>query len=140
MRNLAVKFALIFAILSFFGCGGNEEKETRALPDEFKGQYVKESDFIIPKSYVREKQTNTPPPFIAILGVFEDFEKGIRSTKDFIMRYEQSNASDILEVKANKGNCQTKLYINGSADIDCGEAVKQIELTTKSNGKVTYKF
>ena len=132
---------------SFMACGGGEEKETRALPSEWTGLYeMQASDLIIPKSYVRENKSVTPP-FIATFSASGAKKQGEDFGERLSILADEQSQKDIIDVKVNNGECKIRYRQGGGmgpmivmghwSDEKCD--IKQVELTTKA-GKVTYKF
>lgn len=98
-----------------------------------------ELDLAVPKSYVRENKSVTPP-FIATIVTKEE-----RDGRDgFVIFADEQSQKDIIDVKVNNGECKAD-YRQGRGMgpmivMEMGFCdIKQIELTTKA-GKVTYKF
>ena len=131
--------ALIAFSLSACGGGSSEEKETRTPSSNDKAAASENGwDLAMPKSYVREKKADTLPPFIVLMG--NDIAG---SSFGF-----DKNGDEILNIKAtNKSgeDCRAGYQGDESGGFgglrECGpNEVATIEVTTKSSGKVTYKF
>lgn len=139
-----------FVAVSLTACGSGEEKETRVPSSELKAEAKGGKLLAVPKSYVREKKTDTPPPFIVLMG--EERDESIPRysllSSAFIL---EKNGDEILSIKATnkKGeDCGARYdtikqsgIVSGMGEIKCDyKEVAVIEATTKSSGKVSYKF
>ena len=128
-----------FVAASLTACGGGEEKETRTPSSNDKAAASEMGgDLAVPKSYVREKKTGTLPPFIVLMG-----NDMMGSSFGF-----DKNGDEILNIKATSKNgedCRAgydgdeRGGVGGLRECAPNE-VATIEVTTKSSGKVTYKF
>lgn len=131
--------ALVAFGLTACGGGSSEEKETCTPSSNDKAAASENGwDLAVPKSYVREKKADTLPPFIVLMG--NDIAG---SSFGF-----DKNGDEILNIKATNKNgedCRAGYQGDESGGFgalrECGpNEVATIEVTTKSSGKVTYKF
>lgn len=124
-----------FVAASLMACGGGEEKETRTPSSSDKAAASEMGgDLAVSKSYVREKKADTLPPFIVVVGSNE--------AGSFFVQ--QKDSDEIIDGKATSKSgedCSFRSMGGVSGLKDCGpNEVAIIEVTTKSSGKVTYKF
>ena len=137
MKKLVLASVLAFVATSLMAYGG-KEKETRTVPNGWN-ELAKASDtsLAVPKSYVRENKSVTPP-FIAAFAVKES------NHSMFAVIADEQSKKDIIGIKVNNGECETEYEVDGGMMPYIAMEmrfcdIKQVELTTKA-GKVTYKF